>query len=104
MAEMNLSKNIILNILHDNYPFLSSKYGLKKIGIFGSYARNMQDDKSDIDIIVEFETPIGLKFIEFSEYLEDILQNKIDILTTAGLEGIRNKKIYREIKETIVYV
>lgn len=98
------SPNIVLDKLRENYPFLSSKYGLKKIGIFGSYAKNRQTEKSDIDIIVEFEKPIGLKFIEFSEYLEDLLKNKIDIITVAGLETIRNKKISQEIKETIIYV
>lgn len=101
---MELSKNVILDKLRDHYPLLSSEYGLRKVGIFGSYAKDLQNHKSDIDIIVEFERPIGLKFIEFSEHLERILQNKIDILTLAGLEGIRNKRIAQEIKKTIIYV
>ncbi len=98
------SLDIVLDKLRKNYPFLSSKYGLKKIGVFGSYARNRQTEKSDIDIVVEFEKPIGLKFIDFSDYLEKLLENKTDIVTVAGLETIRNKKISQEIKETIIYV
>ncbi len=101
---MKLSKNIILGKLRENYPVLSSKYGIKQIGIFGSYAKDMQNEKSDVDIIVEFEKPIGLKFMEFSYYLENLMESKTDILTFAGLEAIRNKKISQEIKETIIYV
>jgi predicted nucleotidyltransferase len=101
---MELTKETILKKLRENYPHLSSEYGLKRIGIFGSYAKGIQDERSDIDIIAEFESPIGLKFIEFTEYLENIFGKKIDVLTPAGVEGIRNPNIAREIKKTVTYV
>lgn len=101
---MELTQKIILEKLRESYSHLSSEYGLKRIGIFGSYDRGVQDERSDIDIIAEFELPIGLRFVEFTEYLENILGKKTDVLTPAGLEAIRNQKIAREIKETIIYV
>ena len=49
------------------------------IGIFGSYARDEQISTSDVDILVELERPIGFKFFELWDKLEEIL--KVDILT-----------------------
>ena len=99
---MELTREEILQKLKENQSYLSSKYGLKRIGIFGSYANGTQVETSDIDIIVEFDRPIGLKFVEFTEYLEDLLEKKTDVLTTVGVEQIRNSKIVQQIKETII--
>ena len=101
---MELTREQILQKLKENYSYLSSKYGLKRIGLFGSYANGTQVETSDIDIIVEFNRPIGLKFVEFTEYLEDLLEKKIDVLTNVGVEQIRNSKIAKYIKETTIYV
>ena len=81
-----------------------SEYGVKKIGLFGSYAKGTPAKGSDIDILVEFEKPIGLKFIEFAEYLEGLLGTKVDILTPAGIKSIRIDKVAGNITESIVYV
>lgn len=86
------------------FPYLSKKYSVKKIGIFGSYSRNQQNKNSDIDLIVEFNEPIGLEFIEFSEYLENVLELKVDILTPEGISNIKVKKVEREIKDSLIYV
>jgi len=99
-----LTKEIIAEILREKYPHLMSEYGVKRIGLFGSYAKGLQDEDSDIDIIAEFEKPIGLKFIEFTEYLEKILGKKADVMTPAGIKGIRIKRIAKNIEENIVYV
>ena len=71
-----LNKEKITEILKEKYPYLLSEYGVRKIGLFGSYAKGKQTEKSDIDIIAEFENPIGLKFMEFAEYLEELLGKK----------------------------
>lgn len=94
----------IKDILKSEYPLLISEYGIKRIGLFGSYAKGTQNEDSDIDIIAEFNKPIGLKFVEFTEYLEKILGKKVDVLTKAGIKGIRIKKIANDIERNIVYV
>ena len=60
---------------------------VKKAYIFGSYARNEADAKSDIDIMVEldYKNPIGMKFFTYHEELELLLQKKVDIVSTDGL-------------------
>ncbi|MEM7125368.1 MAG: nucleotidyltransferase family protein [Chloroflexota bacterium] len=92
------------DILRQQLPYLSSEYGIKRLGIFGSYAKGTQQERSDIDLIAEFETPLGLKFIELIDYLEQILQTSVDVLTMAGVQAIRNTKVSKNIQNSIVYV
>ncbi|MCI5220910.1 MAG: hypothetical protein D3914_17365 [Candidatus Electrothrix sp. LOE2] len=49
-----LEQNDIIIFLTQNLPNLQTEYNISKIGLFGSFARNEQDEKSDIDIILEF--------------------------------------------------
>ena len=99
-----LTKEQIVKLLREKYPYLAAEYGVKRVGIFGSYAKGLPDETSDIDIIVEFEYPIGFKFIELVEYLEHLLGRKVDVLTPAGLRGIRVPRVAQDIMESIVYV
>ena len=94
----------VMQLLREQYPYLAAEYGVKRVGVFGSYARGLPDEASDVDIIVEFEHPIGFKFVEFVEYLEHLLGRKVDVLTPAGLQGIRVSRVAQEIAESIVYV
>ncbi|WP_322493531.1 nucleotidyltransferase family protein [Chloroflexus sp.] len=63
----------VMTLLRQHYPYLAAQYGVKKIGLFGSYARDQSDETSDVDIIVEFERPLGFRFVELAEYLEHLL-------------------------------
>lgn len=99
-----LNKEKITEILKEKYPYLLSEYGVRKIGLFGSYAKGKQTEKSDIDIIAEFESPIGLKFMEFAEYLEELLGKKIDVLTPEGVKSIIIERIAEDIQKSIIYV
>ncbi len=99
-----LTKEAITQALRAKYPYLASEYGVKRIGLFGSYAKDKPTEASDIDLVVEFERPIGFKFVELSEYLERLLGKKVDLLTQAGIQGIRIARIAQDIEENIVYV
>ncbi|MCP4108069.1 MAG: nucleotidyltransferase family protein [Desulfobacteraceae bacterium] len=99
-----LTKEKITEILREKYPYLNSEYGVKRIGLFGSYAKGEQTEDSDIDIVAEFERPAGLKFVEFAEYLEKTLGKKTDVLTPEGIKGIITERIAEDIKKNIIYV
>ena len=93
-----------MGILRKEYVNLKNNFGVKRIGIFGSFAKGKQSSDSDIDILVDFEKPMGLEFMDFVEYLEKILGRKIDILTSEGVNSIRVKKIVKDIEGGVVYV
>ncbi|MBN1902412.1 nucleotidyltransferase family protein [Candidatus Sumerlaeota bacterium] len=99
-----LTKDKITMILKENRPFLASEFGVKRIGLFGSYVKDSPAETSDVDIIVEFDRPIGFRFAEFSEYLESILGKSVDVITPAGIQGIRIEGIAESIRESVVYV
>lgn len=99
-----MSGEEILGILRAKLPDLRAEFGVKRIGIFGSYATGSATDESDVDIVVVFERPVGLGFIRLAEYLESLLGRKTDVLTPVGISAIRNKAIVERIKGSIVYV
>lgn len=79
---------------------LFPKYGIKKMAIFGSYARGDHKRRSDIDILVDFKYPIGIEFIDLANYLENLLKLRVDLVSQNGIK----QKYYREIKNELKYV
>jgi len=76
---------------------LQDKFKVNRIGIFGSYIHGNQDESSDIDILVEFFEPIGWEFIDLKEYIEGILDLKVDLVTPNGLKPIIREKILKDV-------
>jgi predicted nucleotidyltransferase len=100
----HLTKEIILLRLRESYPQLTARFGVQRMGLFGSFAQETAQESSDIDLIVELQRPIGLKFVELVEYLETLLGRKVDVLTPAGLRSIRLPEVARRIEESVVHV
>ena len=94
----------VTDILRQQLPYLSAEYGITRLGIFGSYAKGVVREQSDIDLVAEFKTPLGLRFVEFTDYLEQLFHAPVDVLTPAGIQAIRNTNVARAIQESIVYV
>lgn len=99
-----LTREKIVELLRESYAYLAAEYGVSRIGLFGSYVKGQPDESSDVDLVVEFGRPIGFRFIEFAEYLEHLLGRKVDVLTPAGIQGIRITGVAKDIAENIVYV
>ncbi len=99
-----LTKERITETLREKRSFLASEYGGKRMGLFGSYAKGLSTEASDIDLLVEFERPLGFRFIEFAEYLESLLGKSVEVLTPAGLQAIRVDRTRRSIEESVEYV
>lgn len=81
-------KNIseIKSILSVNKAKLLNKYGLKEIYIFGSYSTGTASELSDIDIMVELEKPIGLKFVDLANELENLLNIRVDLVSKGAVK------------------
>ena len=93
-------KNIeeITKILNKNKPQFKAKFKVKEIGIFGSYIKSKQTKNSDLDILVEFEKPIDFfDYIEFEEYLSDLLKTKVDLVMKKSLKPNIGKNILLEV-------
>jgi len=79
-------------------PFLKEKYKVKEIGIFGSYVKNKQKKRSDLDILVEFEeVPSLIEFIEMENFLSDKLKIKVDLVMKKALKPNIGKAILKEV-------
>ena len=98
-----MTKDGILETLRSHRARLAFEFGVQRIGLFGSYAKGEQDEASDIDLLAEFERPPGLKFVEFTEYLESLFGKSVDVLTPAGVQAIRNPQVARNIQKTVIY-
>ena len=95
---MKKSLDEIKEIIKKHKDELKEKYSVKEIGIFGSFARGEAKEDSDIDILVEFEKPIGLfKFLELEEYLSNLIGREVDLVSKKALKPHIGKHILEEV-------
>ena len=87
----------ILKVMKQELPHLKEKFKVKDIGLFGSYAREEQSQTRDIDVLVDFEVPVGFfKFIELEDYLSNKLGVKVDLVTPDALKPLIKTHIMQE--------
>ncbi len=78
-------------------PYIEKTYKTDKLFIFGSYAREEQTEKSDIDLLVDFkETPDLLTFIEMEEFLSRKLEHNVDLVPKRKLKPQLRERILKE--------
>lgn len=79
-------------------PTLKERFKVKTIGVFGSYVRGEQKRGSDVDVLVEFEEPVGLfEFMRLEFYLSDLLGVKVDLVSKKALKPYIGEYIKREV-------
>jgi hypothetical protein len=94
---MKKDLNEILSILRGLLPYISQKYEVASIEVFGSYVRNQQNINSDLDVLVSFSrVPTLLKFIELKYYLSDKLQVNVDLVMKDSLKPRIGQNILNE--------
>jgi len=78
---------------------LKNEYGVKAIGIFGSYVHGEQTEQSDVDILVELENPIGLiKLVRLNRSISQLLGIKVDLTTKNALKPHIGERILQEVQ------
>jgi hypothetical protein len=90
-----LSKEEILKALEANRERIKG-FGVRKIGVFGSFARRMEEEESDIDILVEFERESFDNYMELKFFLEDLFGRKVDLVIIDALKPALKPHIERE--------
>ena len=96
MTNLNTIKQILLTLK----PELSKKYHVSSIGLFGSVVRDDFNASSDVDIIVDFNRPIGIEFIDLADFIELKLKKSIDLVSRNGIK----QKYYSTFESEIIYV
>jgi hypothetical protein len=95
----DLGKKEIIRIIRNRKPELESHYGVQRLGLFGSYVREKQSKRSDIDILVTFNRDIDLfDFLDLREYLESQLSIKVDLVMESALKPAIGKRILSEVE------
>lgn len=91
-----LSRQRVIDILENHQESLK-RFSVKTLLLFGSVARDEADAGSDVDLLVEFEKPVGLfTFIELKEYLEEILNCSVDLGTPQSLRPTLRDGVLKE--------
>ncbi len=94
-----MEKQKIIEIIKNKKPEMESVYGVKRLGLFGSYVKGKQRKKSDIDILVTFKHDIDLfDFLDLREYLEQQLHAKVDLVMESALKPAIGKRILSEVE------
>jgi uncharacterized protein len=98
---MQMNKEIILQKLRDVKPDLQEKYNLTELALFGSYARDEQTEKSDIDIMVKMSTPDFRNYSNIYHILEEVFPGTIVQVVSKG--AIR-PQYFKYVEPDLLYV
>ena len=96
----HLDKKIIYTELQKNKAVLE-QYGVKQIGLFGSFVRNEGTEESDIDFLVDFEKEKKTfdNFMDLAFFLEDLFQRKVEVVTRQGLSPYIGPRILKTVED-----
>lgn len=92
-----MHKSEVLNDIKKNKPELKKRFNVKRIGIFGSYARGDYRKDSDLDVLIELNKPLGIfGLMELEDYLGSLIGKKIDLVTKNTLKSAIKEKVLKE--------
>jgi hypothetical protein len=92
------NKKEVMDQLRALMPELRVQYHVRKIGIFGSFSRDQQTGASDIDLVVEFDRPVGmLAFVHLKAYIAGRLGLEVDLVTPDGLHPLIRDRVLHEV-------
>ena len=92
-----MTKSYILEYLKAHKQELNEKFGLVSIGLFGSYAKDMADENSDIDLVIQTKNKDFFIRDDIREYLQQEFKTPVDIGYLESFRGYYRSKIENEI-------
>ena len=96
-----MNRDDIISFISLHKDEFRQKYGVKKIGLFGSYAKGDVHEGSDIDIVVELEKPDLFIMIGIKQAIEESLKKKVDVIR---LRDKMNSFLRQRIERDVIYV
>jgi predicted nucleotidyltransferase len=95
-----MEKQQVINLLKKIKPRLQENYGIKSLALFGSYSREEQTDKSDIDLLVEHSNPLGFKYLDMIYELDKLFDKEVQVVSKNGIKT----EYFDAIKADLIYV
>lgn len=90
----------ILSLLVQNKSELENRFKVRRMALFGSYARGDQRPGSDVDILVDIDPSVGLEFVTLAEQIEQLLGLRVELVSRRAIKP--NKLKY--IEQDLIYV
>jgi predicted nucleotidyltransferase len=99
LAPPQKRKSPVFRRLSREIPTIRGRFGVKRIGIFGSFARGEQKRTSDVDVLVEFGEGQATfdNFMQLVYYLEDLFGRNVDLLTVGGIDKYIRPRVEGEV-------
>ena len=93
------TKDKILGVILHNRDKIKA-FGVRRLGLFGSFVRQEQGETSDIDFLVEFEKDKKTfdNFIQLSFLLEDSLKRRVELVTSEALSPYIGPHVLKEVE------
>ena len=95
-----LNKTEILRRLQSEKENITQQWPIQSIALFGSASRDELVDKSDIDLLIEFNGKMGWRVVELAEQLEELLGCKVDVISRKTL----NPRFWQAIQADVIEV
>jgi len=86
-----------LHVLHEQRLLLTRRFPIRRLALFGSWARGEAREDSDVDVMVDVDPSIGLGFIELAEELERALGRRVDLVSRRAIRPAYWKRIEPEL-------
>jgi uncharacterized protein len=80
MQKIHKDKADILRVIREKHPELTDRFTVRRIGVFGSFARESANPESDVDILVELGQPTFDHYMDLKFYLEELLNRPVDLV------------------------
>ena len=89
----------VLRKLKNERDTLRRVYGVKSLGVFGSWARGEENAESDLDLLVEFDTPSFDRYMDLKFHIEDALGVRVDLVLKGSLKPALRDRILGEVRD-----
>ena len=89
--------NEIMKLLEEAKPDLARRFGVQRLAVFGSYARGDQREDSDVDILVEVDPSIGLRFVDLADEIEAMLGVPVELVSRRAIKPRNWEVIERQL-------
>ncbi len=95
------SRHEVVERLQTALPTLRERYGVQRLALYGSFAEERPHTRSNVDLVVELECPLGWDFVAMTHFLEQLLGRRVDIATFECLQRAAETPHKRPIVESV---